>query len=334
MSRHGNAGAAVTSGTTAAMTAKEQKKIMRQKKRKENRKLMKQNWILYLFILPSFLYLIIFNYAPMFGVQIAFRDFNFVDGIFGSEWVGWKWFKKFLDTPRFWLLMKNTLKLSIYSLIAGFPLPIILALILNNVQNAKWKKFAQTITYMPHFISTVVLVGMMSIFFSPSSGIVNTILSWFGFSGETYFMGKASYFSHMYVWSGVWQGMGWSSIIYMSALASVDQGLHEAAMIDGANKIKRVFYIDLPTIAPTIIIMLILNCGSLLGVGWEKVYLMQNDLNITTSEVISTYVYKLGLQQQKYSYSSAIGLFNSVVNFIILAVVNKIAAKVSDTSLW
>lgn len=334
MSRHGNAGAAVTSGMTAAMTAKEQKKIMRQKKRKENRKLMKQNWILYLFILPSFLYLIIFNYAPMFGVQIAFRDFNFADGIFGSEWVGLKWFKKFLETPRFWLLIKNTLKLSIYSLIAGFPLPIILALILNNVQNAKWKKFAQTITYMPHFISTVVLVGMMSIFFSPSSGIVNTILSWFGFSGETYFMGKANYFSHMYVWSGVWQGMGWSSIIYMSALASVDQGLHEAAMIDGANKIKRVFYIDLPTIAPTIIIMLILNCGSLLGVGWEKVYLMQNDLNIMSSEVISTYVYKLGLMQQKYSYSSAIGLFNSVVNLFILTVVNKIAGKVSDTSLW
>lgn len=324
----------MTSGTAAGMTAKEQKKIMRQKKWKENKKLMKQNWILYLFILPSFLYLIIFNYAPMFGVQIAFRDFNFVDGIFGSEWVGLKWFKKFLDAPRFWLLIKNTLKLSIYGLIAGFPLPIILALILDNVQNAKWKKFAQTITYMPHFISMVVLVGMMNIFFSPTSGIVNTILSWFGFSGETYFMGKANYFSHMYVWSGVWQGMGWSSIIYMSALASVDQELHEAAMIDGANKIKRVFYIDIPTIAPTIIIMLILNCGSILGVGWEKVYLMQNDLNSMSSEVISTYVYKLGLMQQKYSYSSAIGLFNSVVNFFILTVVNKIAGKVSDTSLW
>lgn len=334
MGKHGRPEENSSSGTTAVMTARAEKQARRLAKRKENKKLMKRNWLLYLFILPSFIYLIIFNYAPMYGVQIAFRDYNFVDGILGSEWVGLKWFTKFFDTARFWTLMKNTLKLSVYGLIAGFPLPIILALILNNVQNAKWKKFAQTITYMPHFISTVVLVGMMSIFFSPSSGIVNTILSWFGFSGETYFMGKASYFSHMYVWSGVWQGMGWSSIIYMSALASVDQGLHEAAMIDGANKIKRVFYIDLPTIAPTIIIMLILNCGSLLGVGWEKVYLMQNDLNITTSEVISTYVYKLGLQQQKYSYSSAIGLFNSVVNFIILAVVNKIAAKVSDTSLW
>lgn len=334
MGKHSDSGTSSTVVMTTTMTAKEQKKIMRQKKWKENIKLIKQNWILYLFILPSFLYLIIFNYAPMYGVQIAFRDYNFVDGILGSEWVGLKWFTKFFDAPRFWTLMKNTLKLSVYGLIAGFPLPVVLALILNNVQNAKWKKFVQTITYMPHFISMVVLVGMMNIFFSPSSGIVNTILSWLGASGNTYFMGKAEYFSHMYVWSGVWQGMGWSSIIYMSALASVDQGLHEAAMIDGANKIKRVFYIDLPTIAPTIIIMLILNCGSLLGVGWEKVYLMQNDLNITTSEVISTYVYKLGLQQQKYSYSSAIGLFNSVVNFIILVAVNKIAAKVSDTSLW
>lgn len=312
----------------------EKLKVAKQAKRKETLKLMRRNWVLYLFILPSFVYLIIFNYAPMYGVQIAFRDYSFAKGIFGSEWVGLKWFTKFFNAPRFWLLMKNTLALSLYGLIVSFPLPVILALVLNNVQNLKWKKFAQTITYMPHFISTVVLVGMMSIFFSPTSGIINTMLSWFGGSGDIYFMGKEEYFRHMYVWSGVWQGMGWGSIIYVSALSAVDQELHEAAMIDGANRFKRILYIDIPSIAPTIIIMLIMSCGSILGVGWEKVYLMQNDLNINTSEVISTYVYKLGLLQQKYSYSSAIGLFNSVVNFIMLILVNKIAGKVSDASLW
>lgn len=327
---------AVASSRNAERRAerKAEKKAIRLSNRKRTWKQMKENWILYLFILPSLAYLLIFHYAPMFGVQIAFRNYNFADGVWGSKWVGLKWFKKFLEAPRFWLIIKNTLKLSLYGLLAGFPLPIVLALILNNTENARWKKFAQTITYMPHFISMVVLVGMMNIFFSPSSGIINTIVSWFGGSGDTYFMGKESYFSHMYVWSSVWQQMGWNSIIYISALASVDPGLHEAAKIDGANKIKRVFYVDLPAIAPTIIIMLILNCGSLLSVGWEKAYLMQNDLNINASEIVSTYVYKLGLQQQKYSYSAAIGLFNSVVNFIILATVNKISAKVSETSLW
>ena len=295
---------------------------------------LKRDWLLYVFLLPVLLYVALFCYWPMYGLQIAFQRFTLADGFSGSEWVGLYWLEKFVSGPRFWDIIKNTLVLSLYSMIAGFPLPIVLALILNNVKNARWKKFAQTITYMPHFISTIVLVGMISLFFSPSSGFVNTLLSWLGGSGTTYFMGEPKYFAHMYVWSGVWQGMGWSSIIYLAALSGVDPELHEAARIDGANKLKRVLHIDIPSIMPTIVILLIMNCGSLINVGYEKVYLMQNDLNHDVSEVISTYVYKMGLVQKQYSFSTAIGLLNNVVNFTILIVVNKISAKVSSISLW
>lgn len=310
------------------------KSNMHQKKSNHTLKLMKRNWLLYVFLLPALVYVIVFNYAPMYGIQIAFKNYSFSKGYMGSEWVGFKWFVKFFESVKFGELLKNTLTISIYSLVVGFPLPIIFALAMNNIKHLKWKKFVQTITYMPHFISMVVLVGMISIFFSPSDGIVNTLLSYVGGSGNTYFMGKAEYFPHMYVWSGVWQGIGWGSIIYMAALAGVDQELHEAAMVDGANKLKRVIHIDLPTILPTIIIMLILRCGSIMSVGYEKAYLMQNDLNITTSEIISTYTYKMGLLNKKYSYSTAIGMFNNVINFILLATVNKISKKLSDTSLW
>ena len=270
----------------------------------------------------------------MYGLQIAFKNYTFAKGIVGSEWVGLKWFERFFKLPRFWSIFKNTVSISFYSMIVNFPLPIILALILNNVKNAKWKKFAQTITYMPHFISTVVLVGMISLFFSPRSGIVNTLLSFVGGAGDTYFMGVADYFPHLYVWSGVWQGMGWGSIIYMAALSGVDPTLHEAAMIDGANKFKRVLHIDLPTIMPTMAIMLIMKCGQLMNVGYEKVYLMQNDLNVTRAEVISTYVYKQGLQSQQYSYSTAIGLFNNIISFTMLVIVNKLVKKLSGSGLW
>lgn len=317
------------------MNRKEQTKMNEKKcKRDKVFRSLKKNWLLYVFLLPVLLYVAIFCYAPMYGLQIAFQRYTIADGFSGSDWVGLYWIKKFVTGPRFWSILKNTLVLSFYSLIAGFPFPIILALILNNVKNAKWKKFAQTIIYMPHFISTIVVVGMMSLFFSPTSGFVNTILSWFGGSGSTYFMGDPKYFPHMYVWSGVWQGMGWGSIIYLAALAGVDQELHEAARIDGANKLKRIWHIDLPAIMPTIVILLIMNCGSLIGVGYEKVYLMQNDVNIDVSEVISTYVYKVGLGQSQYSFSTAISLLNNVVNFTLLIIVNKISAKVSSISLW
>lgn len=301
---------------------------------KKKMKSIKKNWLLYVFLLPALIYILVFSYYPMYGMQIAFKRYTFSAGITGSKWVGLFWIEKFLTSPRFWDILKNTMVLSVYSLLAGFPLPIALALVLNNVKNMKWKKFAQTVTYMPHFISTVVLVSMMALFFSPSSGFVNTILTWFGGDGNTYFMGMPQYFPHMYVWSGVWQSMGWNSIIYLAALSGVDPALHEAAKIDGANKFKRVWHIDLPSILPTIIILLIMSCGSLVGVGYEKVYLMQNGINMEVSEVISTYVYKMGLEQQQYSFSTAIGLLNNVVNFTLLLIVNKIADKVSGVALW
>jgi len=302
--------------------------------RSQTLRLMKRNWLLYVFLIPAVVYIILFEYAPLYGLQIAFKNYSFANGFSGSKWVGLKWFETFFKTPRFWDILKNTLRVSVYSMIVSFPFPIILALCMNNITRTKWKRFAQTVTYMPHFISTVVLVGMMSVMFAPKSGVINTVLSWFGGSGSTYFMGKGEYFPHMYVWSGVWQGMGWGSIIYMAALAGVDPSLHEAAMIDGANKFQRVLHVDLPTIMPTVAIMLIMNCGNLLNVGYEKVYLMQNDLNLTFSEVISTYVYKMGLGNQRYSYSTAIGLFNNAVSFIFLIVVNKIVKKLSGSGLW
>lgn len=307
---------------------------LRARKRIQTRKTLKQTWILYLFLLPALTYIIIFCYGSMFGLQIAFKNYRLADGFFGGKWVGLKWFKQFIEGPRFLELLKNTLILSLYSMLAGFPLPILLALVLNNVRNAKYKKFAQTITYMPHFISTTVLVGMMTLFFSPSSGFINTILRQLGGSGNTFFMGEAKYFSHMYVWSGVWKNMGWNSIIYLAALSGVDPELHEAARIDGANKLQRVLHIDIPSILPTIIILLVMNCGSIVSVGYEKVFLMQNDMNLKVSEVISTYVYKVGLVQQKYSFSTAIGLMNNVINFALLMIVNKISDKLSGIGLW
>ena len=297
-------------------------------------RLLKKNWVLYLFLLPAVLYLILFKYVPMYGIQIAFKNYSLAKGYWDSPWVGLKWIQKFLSTPRIWTLLKNTISISLYSALVGFPLPIIFAFIMNNIKNLKWKKFVQTITYMPHFISTVVLVGMISLFFSPNSGIINTILEFFGGSGDIYFLGSNDYFIHVYVWTGIWQGVGWGSIMYMAALAGVDQSLHEAAMIDGANKIQRVLNIDLPSIMPTISIMLIMRLGSILGVGYEKIYLLQNSLNIASSEVISTYVYKLGLLQQQFSYSTAIGLMNNLVNLLLLFISNKIVGKLSGSSLW
>lgn len=305
---------------------------VRRRHRKKSLMMIRRNWLLYLFLLPSVIYIAVFNYAPIYGLQIAFRNFNIRDGISGSEWVGLKWFIRFFNQPRFWQILKNTLSVSIYSLLT-FPLPIVLALVLNNVKSARYKKFAQTITYMPHFISVVVLVGMMSVMFSLRSGLVNAMLGWIGIE-PIYFMGEAEYFRHMYVWSGVWKSMGWSSIIYMAALAGVDPSLHEAARIDGANKLQRVWNIDLPTIVPTVSIMLIMRFGDIMSVGYEKVYLMQNDLNLRTSEVISTYVYKMGVLGNLKSYSAAIGLFNNVINFIMVISMNKVVKKISGSGLW
>ena len=309
-------------------------KQQRLQNRARRKKLIKRNWILYLFLVPTLIYAVMFWYAPMYGVIISFKNYRVAKGIIGSDWVGFKWFLKFFNSARFGETLRNTIFLSFYVLMASFPFPIILALLMNNIQNQHRKKFVQTVTYIPYFISTVVLVGMMQLFFSPYGGLFNTILSWFGGSGNTYFMGRPEYFRHMYVWSDVWQTIGWNSIIYMAALSSVDQSLHEAAKVDGANKFQRMLHIDLTALAPTICIMLILNCGNLMSIGYEKAYLMQNDLNIGVSEIITTYVYKVGLINREYSYSTAIGLFNSAVNYVLVVCINRIMKKTNGHGLW
>lgn len=286
----------------------------------------------YVLMLPAIIYVLIFCYAPMYGLQIAFKDYKGALGIVGSRWCGMKHFMSFFKSYNFMLLMRNTIVLSLYSLIAGFPMPIIIALLLNETKG-RFKRASQTILYAPHFLSTVVVVGMINTMLSPSFGVVNTIIEALG--GERiYFMTMPGAFRHLYVWSGVWQGMGWGAIIYLAALAAVDPELHEAATIDGASRIQRIRYINIPTIVPTIIILLIMRMGSLVSVGYEKVYLLQNDLNVEVSEVISTYVYKQGLVKSQYSFSSAVGLFNSLVNFTFLVIVNAISRKVSETSLF
>ena len=293
---------------------------------------IREHAVVYLFLLPAVVYIAIFCYAPMYGIQIAFRNYKIVDGITGSAWVGLKWFSRFFGSKMFTTIISNTILISLYGLVAGFPMPIILALMLNYT-NMKFKRVMQTVTYMPHFISTVVMVGMLSCFLSPSAGFVNSIIK--AVSGNAiYFLGEAKYFRHVYVWSGIWQGTGWGSIIYVAALTGVNPELHEAAIIDGANIWARILHIDIPSIMPTMVILLILNFGSIMSVGFEKAYLLQNDLNKATSEIISTYTYKMGLLNQNFSYSAAIGLTNNVVNFILLTVVNKIAKALSGTSLW
>lgn len=300
---------------------------------KNTLRLMQRNWVLYLLLLPAALYIAIFSYAPMYGIQIAFRNFNFADGVTGSKWVGMKWFNYFFKSAKCWPLIRNTLIISFYSVIAGFPVPIILALMLHNIPSQKFKRTAQTITYLPHFISLVVVVGMISCFTSINSGWINTLIEALG--GERiYVMGKPEYYRHLYVWSGVWQSAGWGSIIYMAALTGVAPELHEAATIDGASKLQRIRHIDIPAILPTITIMLIMRCGSIMSVGFDKSYLMMNDLNMDVSEVIATYTYEMGLLSGKYSYSAAISLFNNVINFVFLTAVNKFSKVVSGSSLW
>lgn len=284
-------------------------------------------------LLPCILYFLIFCYGPMYGVQIAFKDYNTGLGIWKSPWVGFKHFRRFMGLPQFWNVFRNTLVLSIYSLFAGFPIPIIFALMLNEVYQKRLKKVIQTITYAPHFISTVVMVSMITLFLSPTSGFVNKIIEFFG--GEAiYFMIKPKYFPHIYVWSCIWQHFGWNSIIYLATLSNVDDELHESAIIDGATRIQRIFYINIPCITPTIVIQLILSLGSIVGADFEKVLLMQNNSIMDVADVISTYVYRIGIQGSQFSLSSAIGLFNSVINLFMLVLVNGICRRLSDTSLW
>jgi len=286
----------------------------------------------YLMLLPAVVYVIIFCYVPMYGLQIAFKAYRMSSGFSGSKWVGFQHFVNFFNGYNFWSLLRNTLLLSLYQLVVGFPIPIIVALIINELKG-RYKSVVQTVLYAPHFISTVVLVGMITIMFSVSSGVVNTVLSELGFE-KIYFMGSPRYFRHLFVWSGVWQSMGWNAIIYLAALAGVDPGLHEAASIDGATRIQRIIHINIPCILPTVMITLILQMGRLISIGYEKVYLLQTDLNIEASEVISTYVYKRGIVNTNYSFSTAIGLFNNVINVTLLLLANYISKKVTKSSLF
>ena len=289
-----------------------------------------RDWQLHVFMILPLLYLLVFHYYPMFGVQIAFKDFVATRGILGSPWVGFKHFITFFNSHMFSRVIGNTLILSFYLILASFPLPLFFALILNTVRNQKFKKTVQTITYIPHFISTVVLVGMMSTFFSPVSGAYSYISQLFGRGFPPVLMGIGTTFRHFYVWSDVWQHLGWSTIIYIAALSTVNPELYESAEIDGASRWKRLIHIDFPTILPTAAILLILRFGSVMTIGFEKVLLMQTSLNLQTAEIISTYVYKVGLTSGgNFSFASAVGLFNSVINCIILLSVNKAARQLS-----
>ena len=290
------------------------------------------NWELYIFVLPLVVYFILFRYMPMYGVQIAFKNFKVSKGIWGSEWVGFRYFTQFFHSFYFETVIRNTLTITLLSLVLGFPLPILLALALNET-TAGLKKTVQTATFAPHFISTVVMCGIILVFTSPSSGLINQIIAALG-GQRINFMQQTSMFKWIYILSGIWQETGWNSIIYVAALSNVSSEQLEAARIDGANKLQRVIYINFPVLVPTIIILLILRCGSLMELGYEKIYLLQNDVNIPASEVISTYVYKSGLESNNYSLSAAVGLFNSAINSVILVVVNLISKKVSEISLW
>jgi len=294
---------------------------------------MRKQWQLYLFVLLPVAFVIIFAYVPMYGVVLAFKDYNVRLGILGSPWAGTKYFQQFFSSPMFSTTISNTLLLSLYSLIVGFPIPIILALFLNEVRFAKFKKTVQLVTYAPYFISTVVMVGMLLNFLHTRHGFINIIIQSMGFEAIN-FMANPNYFRTIFIASGIWQTMGYSAIIYIAALSNADPTLYEAAIIDGANRYQKIKHIDIPTILPTATLLLILSMGSLMSVGVDKVLLMQNPLNLQTSEVISTYVYKVGLLSGQFSFATAVGVFNSVVNFILIVVINTVASKVGETSLW
>lgn len=293
---------------------------------------LKESFPWYLMLAPCLIYIFIFDYIPMYGVQIGFRQYNAAKGILGSDWVGLRHFARFFRYPYMWDLVKNTLTLTLYGL-ATFPMPVGLALILNEIRHKKYKKTVQMITYIPHFLTEVVVVSLVMLFLDPSTGPINNLIALLGGQKKN-FMGFPSAFPHIYVWSGVWQGMGWGSILYLSALSSIDQELIEAARIDGANRFQIMRHINLPGITPTIIICLIMSCGGLLSVGYSKVLLLQNPMNLQTADTISTYVYSQGLKGGSFAYSSAIGLLNNVCNILILIIVNFICRRVSETSLF
>ncbi len=294
---------------------------------------IRRNWSLYLLITPVLIYFAVFIFWPMYGVIIAFKDFRPNLGIMGSEWVGLKHFEEFFTSLHFGRTLRNTLTLSIYSLAVNFPLPIALAIMMNDLRSRRFKKAVQTITYLPHFISMVVLCGMITLFFRNDTGLINILIQHMG--GESVnFLNTPEYFKHVYVWTGVWQNLGWNTIIYMAALSGMDIQLLEAASIDGASKFQKIRHIILPYLMPTAILLLILESGYVMNVGFEKVFLLQNNLNMEMSDVISTLVYRKGITEYQFSFSAAVGLFNSAINCVILLMVNAISKRLGETSLW
>ena len=294
-------------------------------------------WKYYLFLIVPIAYVLLFNYYPMLGLQIAFKQFRISDTIWNAGWTGIYWFRRFLSSYQFMRILTNTVFLSLYNVFASFPFPILFALVMNCIENARFKKATQTISYLPHFISIVVLVSILQQVFNPISGLYGSVYkALYGGVGPDLFASTRA-FPHLYVWSGVWQDFGYNSVIYFAALSNVDSQLHEAAMLDGANRFKRVIHVDIPTILPVITIMLILRTGSVMSLGFQKIYLMQNNLNISASEVISTYVYKTGLGSgvsNNYSYSTAIGMFNSVVNLFLVLLTNWLSRRFGGNGLW
>ncbi len=298
-------------------------------------KRISRNWGLYLLLLPSLVLLILFAYKPMYGVVIAFKNYKNSLGILGSPWADplFKNFQRFFNSYQCEATIRNTLRLSLYSLAVGFPIPIILALMINQITAMRFRRTFQTILYLPHFISTVVMVGLLLIWLSPSSGLVGAFYRLLGKDAPNV-MTSASGFPSIYVWSDVWQHSGWDSIVFLAALSSIDPTLYEAATVDGATRWQKMRYIDLPLLMATACIMLILRAGNLMNVGFEKVFLMQNDLNMSTSEIIATYVYKMGLRNSQYAVSTAVNLFNNLVNFVLLLLVNCVTRKLGETSLF
>ncbi len=293
-----------------------------------------KNWQLWIMLLPAIIYIFVFCYVPMYGVRLAFRDYSFSAGITGGPWVGLKYFKQYFESASFIPTLRNTFLISLTSIIVGFPAPIILAMIINQIRNEKWKKVVQTTVYIPYFISVVVMVSMINILFKNDSGVVSNFLKTIHLvASDVNILGKESAFIPLYVLTGVWQSMGWNSIIYIAALSSVDTQLYDACKIDGANRWQTMIHIDFPAIIPTIMILLILNMGGILNVGFDKIFLMQNSLNLGASEVISTYVYNVGIKSSQFSFGSAVGLFNTVINFIFLIITNWISKRITGTGL-
>ena len=295
---------------------------------------IKKDWQLWVMILPALLYILIFCYGPMYGIQLAFRKYDFSKGLTGGDWVGFQYFIQYFESPMFWTTLRNTFIISFFSLVCGFPVPILLALIINSLKQKRLKRVVQTAVYMPYFISTVVLVAILQILLSPSTGVVSHLLKGLHLIPDSInLLGSPQAFVPVYVLSGIWQSAGWNSIIFIAALASVDGQLYDAARVDGASRLQQVIHVELPALVPTIIILLIMNMGRVLSVGFEKVFLMQNDLNLSVSEVISTYVFNIGVQSGQFSFGSAVGLLNTIINFTFLMIANIVSKKAADISL-